>query len=143
MVSITKKWEKIPQLGKQANQSCPPLKVTSEIIANLPGMVPDTDPGDYLGDDIEFETVEVDEFRYHYGKPLIKPDHPTLTTMMRRFHEWCMKTCSESGKDTLTLRIKEEHDLVGMDQLSVEFDKLFHLYNQKALDKTLVTCYYM
>jgi hypothetical protein len=55
--------------------------------------------------------------------------------MMERFHKWYMKTCSESGKDTLTLRIKEEHDLVGMDELSIEFDELFQLYNQKALDK--------
>ena len=105
-------------------------------------MVPGTNPGDYLGDDVEFDTMEVDEFRYQYGKPLVKDGSLPLTTMMRRFHEWYMKTCSESGKDTL-MRIKDEHDLVGMDQLSVTFDELFQLYNQKALDKTLVTCYYL
>ena len=44
------KWEKIPQLGEQANQSCPPLKVSSDIVANLPGMLPGTNPGDYLPD---------------------------------------------------------------------------------------------
>ena len=104
-------------------------------------MVPCTNPADYLSDDIEFETMEVDEFRYKYGQPLVKPGHPPLTKMMRRFHEWYMKTCCESAKDTLTLRIKEEHDLVGMELLSVELDKLFQLYNQKVLDKTLVTCY--
>jgi len=52
-----------------------------------------------------------------------------------------MKTCSKSGKDVLMMRIKEEHDLVGMDILSIEFDELFQLYNQKALDKTILTCY--
>jgi hypothetical protein len=61
---------KIPQLGEEANHSCPPLKVSSDIIANLPGMLPGTNPADYLSDDIEFETMEVDEFRYEYGKPL-------------------------------------------------------------------------
>ena len=104
-------------------------------------MVLGTNPADYLSDHVEFETMEVDKFKYKYGKHLVKPDHPPLTTMMRRLHEWYMKTCSESGNDTLMLRVKEEHDLVGIDLLSVEFDEFFQLYNQKALDKTLVTCY--
>ena len=34
--------EKIPQLGEQAKQSCPPLNVSSDIVANLPGMLPGT-----------------------------------------------------------------------------------------------------
>ena len=41
------------------------------------------------------------------------------------------------------MRIKEEHDLIGMDILNIEFDELFQLYNQNALDKTLLTCYYL
>ena len=32
--------KKIAQLGEQANQSCPPLNVSSDIVANAPGMVP-------------------------------------------------------------------------------------------------------
>ena len=74
--------KKIPQLGEQANQSCPPLKVSSDIVANLPGMVPGTNPGDYLPDDAHFDTMEVDDFKYRRGKPLVKPSHPPLTTMM-------------------------------------------------------------
>ena len=53
-----------PQLGEQAKQTCPPLKVSSDIVVNHMGMVPDTNPADYLTDDIEFETMEVDEFRF-------------------------------------------------------------------------------
>ena len=71
-------------------------------------------------DDAHFDIMEVDEFKYQYGKPHVK-DRSTLTTMMRRFHDWYMETCRESGKDTLTLRVKEEHDLVGIDLLSVPF----------------------
>ena len=63
----------------------PPLKVSSDIVANLPGMVPGTSPADYLGDDVHFETMEVDEFIYQFGKPPIKDGSPPLTTMMRRF----------------------------------------------------------
>jgi hypothetical protein len=132
---------KNPQLGEQANQSCPPLKVSSDIVANHPGMVPGTNPADYLPDNAHFDTMEVDDFKYWYGKPLVKHGHPPLTTMMRRFHEWYMDTCGESGKDTLTLRVKEEHDLVGIDLFSVPFEKFFQFFNQKALDKIIVTCY--
>ena len=123
-VSRTKKWEKIPQLGEQVKQSCPPLRVSSHIIANHPRLVPGTNPADYLSDDVEFETRGVDEFRYQYGQPLVKPDPPPLTTMMQRFHDWYMKTCRESeGRNILTLRVREEHDLVGIELLNVPFDE--------------------
>ena len=63
----------IPQLGEQAKQSCSPLKVSGNIITNHPGLLPGTNLGDYLSDDVEFETLEVAEiFRYEYGKPLVK-----------------------------------------------------------------------
>ena len=89
-----KNWEKIPQIGEQANQSCPPLKVSSDIVANHPGIFPGTNPGDY--DDAHFDIMEPDEFKYEYGKPLVK-DGATLTMMMRRFHDWYMKTRREYG----------------------------------------------
>ena len=66
----------------------PPLKVSSDIVTNHPGMVPGTNPADYLTNDIEFETMEVDKFRFQYGQPLDKPDQPPLTMMMRRLHVW-------------------------------------------------------
>ncbi|XP_073365209.1 uncharacterized protein [Aegilops tauschii subsp. strangulata] len=134
--------KKIAQLGEQANQSCPPLKVSKDIVANDPSMVPGySNLGDYLPDDVHYEIMEVDEHKYHYGKPLVK-DERSLTTMMRRLHDWYMKTCRESdGMDTLTLRVKSEHDLVGIDLLNVSFEDFFQFYNQKALDKTTITCY--
>ena len=105
-------------------------------------MVPGTNPGDYLPDDAHFDTMEVDEFKYQYGKPLFKDGTLALTMMMRRFHDWYMKTCRESGgRNTLTLRVREEHDLVGIDLLSVPFEEFFQFFNQKALDKATVTCY--
>ena len=75
------------------------------------------------------------------GKSLVK-DEKSLTTMMRRFHSWYMKTCRESeGMNSLYLNIKEEHDLVGIDLLNVPFEEFFQFFNQKALDKLTVTCY--
>ena len=99
--------------------------------------MPGTNPRDYLPDDAHFDTMEVDEFKYHYGKPLVKDGTLALTTMMRKFHEWYMKTCSESGKDALSMRIKEDHDFIGQELLTVDFDEFFQFYNQKALDKSL------
>ena len=96
---------------------------------------------DYLPDDVHYDILEVDEHKYHYGKPLIK-DERSLTTMMRRLHDWYMKTCRESdGMSTLTPRVKSEHDLVGIELLNVPFEDFFQFYNQKALDKRMITCY--
>ena len=85
--------------------------MSSDIVANQ-SLLPGFTIGDYLFGDVEFETMEVDEFKYHYGKPLVK-DTLSLTTMMRRFHYWYMKTCRESGKDALSMLIKEDHDFIG------------------------------
>ena len=71
--------------------------MSKDIVANDPSMVPGySNLGDYLPDDVHYEIMEVDEHKYHYGKPLVK-DERSLTTMMRRFHDWYMKTCRESG----------------------------------------------
>ena len=87
--------------------------------------------------------MEVDEHIYVYGKPLVK-DEKSLTTMMRRFHSWYMKTCREyDGTNSLYLNIKEEHDLVGIELLNVPFEEFFAFFNLKALDKLMITCYYL
>ena len=117
--------------------------MSSDIVANHLGILPGTNPADYMhDDDAHFDIMEVDEFRYQYGKPLFK-DGTTLTTMMRRFHDWYMETCRKSGKknDTSTLKVKEEHDLIGIEELSVPFEEFFQFFNIKALDKLTVTCY--
>ena len=129
--------KQIAQLGEQAQQSCPLLNVS-----NAPGTVAGYgNLEDYLPDDQLPDFLEVDEHRYEYGKPLVK-DEKSLTTMMRRFHNWYMETCRESdGMSTLTLRVKPEHDLVGIDLLNVPFEEFFQFFNQLALDKTTVACY--
>ena len=121
----------------------PPLNVSSgDIVANALGFVAGYgNLQDYLPDDQLPDFMEVDEHKYEYGKPLIK-DEKSLTTMMRRFHNWYMKTCKESrGTNTLFPRIKEEHDLVGTDRLPIPFEEFFEFFNQKALNKLMVFCY--
>ena len=117
---------------------------SGNIVANVPGMVADYgNLQDYLPDDALPDYMMVEEHRYEYGKPLVK-DEKSLTTMMRRFHTWYMKTCRESGgRNTLYLRIKEEHDLVSSNLLCVPFEEFFAFINQKTLDKLTVFCYYL
>ena len=111
------------------------------VVANLPaGMVPGTNPADYLPDDTHFDALEVDEHKFRHGYPLVRPDQQ-LPTMMRRFHEWYMDTCKNSGLDNVMIMVKDKHDLVGIDELYVPFEELFQLFNQKAIDKVIVTCY--
>ena len=96
---------------------------------------------DYLPDDALSDFMAVDEHRYEYGKPLVK-DEKSLTTMMRRFHNWYMETCRESdGKNAFYLHIKEEHNLVANDLLTVPFEEFFEFFNQNSLDKLMVFCY--
>ena len=116
--------------------------MSSDIVANDPRIVPGySNLGDYLPDDVHYDILEVDEDKYHYRRPLVK-DERSLTTMMRRLHDWYMKTCRESrGRNTLMLRVKEEHDLVGIDLLNIPFEEFFQFFNQQALDKLTVTCY--
>ena len=96
---------------------------------------------DYLPDDAHFDFLEVDEHKYVYGKPLVK-DVRSLSTMMRRLHDWYMKTCRESdGRNILTLRVKEEHNFAGIELLNVPFEEFFEFFNLKALGKLMSTCY--
>ena len=80
--------------------------------------------GDYLPEDVHYDYLEVEEHKYEYRKPLVI-DERSLTTMLRRFHEWYMKTCRESGKDALSLLIKEDHDFIGQELLTIDFDEFF------------------
>ena len=48
---------------------------------------------------------------------------------------------SKEGKDSLMVGIKDEHYFSGDEEMFIEFEELFQLYNQDALDKSLVSCY--
>ena len=100
----------------------PPLKVPTNDQRMVPGY---SNLGDYLPYDVRYEFLEVEEHKYEYGKPLVK-DERSLTAMMGRFHDWYMKTCRESeGRNILTLRVREEHDLVEIELLNVPFEEFF------------------
>ena len=62
--------------------------------------------------------------------------------MMQTLHDWYLKAYKE-GTDSILVGVKDEHYFNGVEALYIEFEELFQLYNQDALDKTIVSCYCM
>jgi hypothetical protein len=51
-----------------------------------------------------------------------------------------MQACGE-GSIMLIVALRDEHYFRGNDEIHIDFEELFQLFNQDALDKSLVTCY--
>ena len=86
-------------------------------------------------------TTEI-AYQYTYGKPLLRTmdDVNMLPTKMRRLHKWYLYA-AKKGATYIRAKIKEEHFFRGEDLVQIEFEELFFLFNQKEMDKSLVSCY--
>ena len=51
------------------------------------------------------------------------------------------KSAETLGGGVLYVKVKKEHDLVGIELLPVPFEEFFQFFNQLALDKAMVTRY--
>jgi len=129
----------VPQLGEQEKQSIPPLQVLPllpeyEVIAKSMGMTVDQ----LLGkEDIPKADLA---WKFVLGQPLVRPERvPLLPTQMRRLHEWYMEV-TKTGRSMLMVKFKNEH-YFREGELIIELEELFQLYNQDALDKSIVSCY--
>jgi hypothetical protein len=79
-------------------------------------------------------------WKYEKGKSLVPPGKErTLSSQMRRLHEWYMDV-AKGEREFLLLKITKDHFL-GEDFIHIEFDEFFQLFNQDALDKSLVSSY--
>jgi hypothetical protein len=79
--------------------------------------------------------------KYVRGEPLVKPEEvKKLPTRMYELHECYMKIAKTTNRESLMVKVKAEHYFHEND-LSVEFTELFQLFNQDALDKSIVSCY--
>ena len=58
---------------------------------------------------------------------------------MRNLHTWYKKV-AKTGNVSVLVAVKEEHYFQEY-VVSVEFGELFQLYNLRALDKSLISCY--
>ena len=81
--------------------------------------------------------------KYVRGQPLVVPDKvKNLPTRMYELHQWYMNITKISDRVSLMVNVKKDHYYHEKDG-SVEYLELFQLYNQDALDKSIVSCYCM
>ena len=118
-------------------QSIPPLKV-------IPDKVTDAtrDFGISVDRLLSTEEIPMADVAWQYApeKSLVRLEQvPHLSTQMRRLHEWYMKEV-KNGREMLMVKVKEEHYFYE-NELIIEFAEIFQLYNQDALDKSIVSCY--
>jgi hypothetical protein len=79
-------------------------------------------------------------WKYEKGKSLVPPrKERTLSSQMRRLHEWYMDA-AKGAREFLLLKITKDHFL-GEDLVHNEFDEFFQLFNPDALDKSLISSY--
>ena len=99
-----------------------------------------------VGQLLEIEDMPVlkeEEIKWKYarGQPLVKPEEvKKLPTRMYELHQWYMNITKISDRLSLMVNVKEEH-YYHEKAVSVEYSELFQLYNQDALDKSIVSCY--
>lgn len=140
----------VPQLGQHAKQSIPPLKVLTE---NVPPSV----QGLALESAKEFAAacgVSVEELlssqddkipkvvvapkpQFVMGEPLVSKDD--LPTNMRYLHQGYLSE-SKNGRTMIVLSVPQEY-YGRPEQIHIDFDELFQMYNGDALDKSLISCY--
>ena len=79
--------------------------------------------------------------KYVRGQPLVEPeDVNKLPTRMYELHQWYMDITKRSNRESLMVNVKKD-DYYHEKAVSVEYSELFQLYNQDALDKSIVSCY--
>ena len=165
--AVKKCGKTIPQLGEQAAQSIPSLVVPTtrdstraQYYCGQTVHVPEVGnvviTKDHImqtevlnitvGQLLEIEPMPVlreDEIKWKYvcGQPLVEPDKvKNLPTRMYELHQWYMNITKISDRLSLMVNVKEEH-YFHEKVVSVEYSELFQLYNQDALDKSIVSCY--
>ena len=83
-------------------------------------------------------TEEEIKRKYVRGQPLVELDEvKKLPTRMYELHQWYMDITKISDRLSLMVNVKEEH-YFHEKAMSAEYSELFQLFNQDALDKSIV-----
>ena len=92
-------------------------------------------------EDMPVLTEEEIKRKYARSQPLVKPEEvKKLPTRMYELHEWYMDITKRSDRESLMVQVKKDH-YYHENAVTVEYSELFQLYNQDALDKSIVSCY--
>ena len=79
--------------------------------------------------------------KYVRGEPLVEPEEvKNLPTRMYELHQWYMDITNISNRESLMVNVKKDH-YYHEKVVTVAYSELFQLYNQDALDKSIVSCY--
>jgi len=80
---------------------------------------------------------------FKLGEPLMWEELiPRLPTRMHELHAWYLK--ASAMKDVMfCARVQDRHFHRGMDDVWIEFENLYDLYHQDALDKSLLSVFSM
>ena len=148
--TTSKKKSDVPQLGQQAKQSIPPLKVLTE---NVPPPVQGQafekakELADECGISVEDLLASQDDRipkvvvapkpQFVMGEPLVSKDD--LPTNMRYLHTWYLSE-SKNGRTMIVVSVPREY-YGRPEEIHIDFDELFQMYNGDALDKSLMSCY--
>ena len=127
--------KQIPQLGEQAAQSVPPLKVFDQEEIHRLAKAALGDPRQEASSSDDIPMLPLAR-QFVLGANLVDG---RLSTKMRAFHNWYKET-SRDGTISMMVGVKEEH--FGREYaVSVEFKENFQLYNIRALDKSIISTY--
>ena len=70
---------------------------------------------------------------------MVEPDEVNkLPTRMYELHQWYMDITKISNRESLMVNVKKDH-YYHKKAVPVEYSELFQLYNQDALDKSIVS----
>jgi hypothetical protein len=117
--------QQVHQLGEQPVQSVPHLMVFDEKAVQSSRQYTD------------YPLAEV-QYKFVQGKDLVE-NLRKLPTSMRNLHSW-YSDATKKGIESIMVRVKEEHYFQEY-SVSVDFGELFQLYNLRALDKSIISCY--
>lgn len=138
-----RKGSSIPQLGMQDKQSIPPLKVLSKTKQTMIDFVYDTNltKAQLRGEDDIPIHPGAGRTTFELGKHLVWQHLIRyLPTRMHDLHCWYMKA-SAQGQSFLSLRFRDKHYFRGEDEINIEFSEFWFLFNQDALDKSLISAW--
>ena len=162
---LAKSGKSVAQLGEQKKQSVAPLRVPSDAEVQSRALSstsaaeerydPETDP-EFVAQYGEAAAAQgmtivqymshIEEFgqetyKFENGRSLVRPEYfDSLPTKMRKVHKWYMQQAAE-GYTFMYLRYQKMHYGHDTGNLPIEFSELFQLYQQDALDKSILSAY--
>ena len=80
--------------------------------------------------------------KYVRGQPLVEREEVKNLPRMYELHDWYMKITKISNRESLMVQVEEDH-YFHKKALAIECSELFQLFNQDALNKSIVSCYCM